>query len=121
GINFRPMSRFLGASGTRGTQPAEVLARDAGVVVRDRTDTGETNLIVFQDTVGDRVYLNQQDKWGATAALQNPPSSRFSLTFDAMLGGHDATEDEYDAAAYSATSSSTLEPIHEYGDRTLSE
>jgi len=121
GINFRPMSRFLGASGTRGTQAAEVLARDAGVVVRDRTDTGETNLIVFQDKVGDRVYLNEQDKWGATASLQYRPSSRFSLTFDAMLGGYDATEDEYDAAAYSASSRSTLETIHEYDDRTLSE
>src|SRR5690606_25171860 len=121
GINFRPMSRFLGASGTRGTQAAEVLARDAGVVVRDRTDTGETNLIVFQDKVGDRVYLSEQDKWGATASLQYRPSSRFSLTFDAMLGGYDATEDEYDAAAYSASSRSTLETIHEYDDRTLSE
>src|SRR5690606_30318914 len=86
-----------------------------------RTDTGETNLIVFQDKVGDRVYLNEQDKWGATASLQYRPSSRFSLTFDAMLGGYDATEDEYDAAAYSASSRSTLETIHEYDDRTLSE
>jgi TonB-dependent receptor len=121
GINFRPMSRFLGASGTRGTQAAAVLARDAGVNVANRNDTGETNLIVFQDKVGDRVYLNEQNKWGATASLQYKPSSTFSLTFDAMLGGYDATEDEYDAAAYSASSRSTLDTIHEYDATTLAE
>ncbi|WP_411850239.1 TonB-dependent receptor [Stenotrophomonas sp. LGBM10] len=121
GINFRPMSRFLGASGTRGTQAAAVLARDAGVNVANRNDTGETNLIVFQDKVGDRVYLNEQDKWGATASLQYKPSSTFSLTFDAMLGGYDATEDEYDAAAYSASSRSTLDTIHAYDATTLAE
>ena len=70
GINFRPMSRFLGASGTRGTQAAAVLARDAGVMVKNRNDTDESNLIVFQDKVGDRVFVNDQDKWGATASLQ---------------------------------------------------
>src|SRR5690606_34480242 len=32
-----------------------------------------------------------------------------------------ATEDEYDAAAYSASSRSTLETIHEDDDRTVSE
>ncbi|MEG2803433.1 TonB-dependent receptor [Stenotrophomonas sp.] len=121
GINFRPMSRFLGASGTRGTQAAAVLARDAGVIVANRTNTDETNLIVFQDKVGDRVYLNEQDKWGATASLQYQPSSTFSLTFDAMLGGYDATEDEYDAAAYSASSRSTLDTIHEYDATTLAD
>lgn len=121
GINFRPLSRFLGASGSRGTQAAAVLARDAGVVVRDRTDTDETNLIVFQDKVGDRVYLNEQDKWGATASLQYRPSNDFSLTFDAMVGAYDTTEDEYDAAAYSASSRSTLGTIHEYDATTLSE
>jgi iron complex outermembrane receptor protein len=121
GINFRPMSRFLGASGTRGTQAAGVLARDAGVIIRNRTDTNETNLVVFQDKVGDRVYLNDQEKWGATAALQYQPSDNFSLTFDAMLAGYDTTEDEYDAAAYSASSRSTLETIHEYDATTLSE
>jgi len=121
GINFRPMSRFLSASGTRGTQAQAVLARDAGVTIRNRNDTDETNLVVFQDKVGDRVYLNEQDKWGATASLQYKPSSAFSLTFDAMRGGYDATEDEYDAAAYSASSRSTLDTIHEYDATTLSE
>jgi len=121
GINFRPMSRFLGASGTRGTQAQAVLARDAGVNIVNRTDTDETNRVVFQDKVGDRVYLNEQDKWGATASLQYKPSSSFSLTFDAMLGGYDSTEDEYDAAAYSASSRSTLDTIHEYDASTLSE
>jgi iron complex outermembrane receptor protein len=121
GINFRPMSRFLGASGTRGTQAASVLARDAGVVIRNRTDTNETNLIVFQDKVGDRVFLNDQEKWGATASLQYQPSDTFSVTLEAMLAGYDTTEDEYDAAAYSASSRSTLESIHEYDATTLSE
>ncbi|WP_024891995.1 TonB-dependent receptor [Luteimonas huabeiensis] len=119
GINFRPMSRFLGASGVRGEQAEAVLERDAGVVIDDRTDTDESNLIVFQDKVGDRVYLNEQEKWGATASLQYRPSANFSLTFDAMLGGYDTTEDEYDAAAYSASSRSTLETIHDYDAETL--
>ncbi len=121
GINFRPSSRFLGASGTRGEQAEAVLERDTGVVVDDRSDADETNLIVFQDKVGDRVHLNDQDKWGATASLQYKPGNRFSLTFDAMVGGYDTTEDEYDAAAYSASSRSTFETIHEYDDTTLAE
>ncbi|WP_206860493.1 TonB-dependent receptor [Lysobacter changpingensis] len=120
GINFRPMSRFLGASGTRGEQAEEVIERDTGRIIGDRADTDESNLIVFQDKVGDRVYVNEQDKWGATASLQYRPSNRFSLTFDAMLGGYDTTEDEYDAAAYSASSRSTLDTIHEYDADTLS-
>ncbi|MCW4453788.1 TonB-dependent receptor [Flavobacterium sp. MXW15] len=121
GINFRPMSRFLSASDGRGAQAQAVLERDAGVLINDRTDPAESNLIVFQDKVGDRVYVNDQDKWGATASLQYKPSSNFSLTFDAMVGRYDTTEDEYDAAAYSASSRSTLETIHEYDDTTLSE
>lgn len=71
--------------------------------------------------VGDRAYLNEQEKWGATASLQYKPSNEFSLTLDAMLGGYDNTEDEYDAAAYSASSVSALERIHEYDDTTFSE
>lgn len=121
GINFRPMFRFLEASGTRGTQAAAVLARDAGVIVQNRTNRDETGRIIFQDKVGDRVYLNEQDQWGATLSLQYRPSSNFSLAFDGMVGGYDATEDEYDAAAYSASSRSTLETIHEYDDTTLAE
>ncbi|MFT4089996.1 MAG: TonB-dependent receptor [Asticcacaulis sp.] len=121
GINFRPAFRFLEASGVRGTQAAEVLERDAGVIVTDLRDREQTGRIIFQDKVGDRVYLNDQDKWGATLSLQYRPSSRFNLAFDAMLGSYDATEDEYDAAAYSASSRSTFETIHEYDDQTLSD
>ncbi|MBD9478085.1 TonB-dependent receptor [Pseudoxanthomonas sp. PXM02] len=121
GINFRPMSRFLGASGTRGSQAETVIERDTGWTIDNRANTAESNLIVFQDKVGDRVYLNDQEKWGATASLQYRPSRTFSLTFDAMVGGYDTTEDEYDAAAYSASSRSTLETIHEYDDTTLSD
>ena len=121
GINFRPMGRFLEASGVRSAQAIAVLERDAGVIVNDRLDKNETNRIIFQDKVGDRVYLNDQDKWGATASLQYKPSNTFSLTFDAMLGGYKTVEDEYDAAAYTASSRSTLETIHDYDDTTLAE
>ena len=107
GINFRPMSRFLGASGVRGSQAEAVIERDTGRQIANRANTAESNLIVFQDKVGDRVFLNEQDKWGATASLQFKPSRDFSLTFDALVGGYDSTEDEYDAAAYSASSRST--------------
>lgn len=120
GINFRPMGRFLEASGTRGSQAAAVLARDAGIVINDRMDKDETSRIIFQDKVGDRVYLNEQDQWGSTASLQFKPSDSFSLSFDAMFGGYDTREDEYDAAAYSASSRSTLDQIHEYDADTLS-
>lgn len=121
GINFRPMGRFLEATGPRSDQAAAVLERDAGVVVSDRSDKNETNRIIFQDKVGDRLYLNDQDKWGATASLQYKPGNDFSLTFDAMKGGYDVTEDEYDAAAYTASSRSTLETIHDYDDTTLAQ
>ncbi|EGF92952.1 tonB-dependent receptor family protein [Asticcacaulis biprosthecium C19] len=121
GINFRPAFRFLEASGARGTQAADVLARDAGVVVKSRTDRNETGRIIFQDKVGDRVYLNEQDKWGATVALQYKPSSDFNLAFDAMVGSYDSTEDEYDIAAYSASSRSTFETIHAYDKTTLAD
>ncbi|MBD9367632.1 TonB-dependent receptor [Xanthomonas sp. XNM01] len=121
GINFRPMSRFLGASGVRGAQAEAVIERDTGRQIANRGNTAESNLIVFQDKVGDRVFLNEQDKWGATASLQFKPGNSFSLTFDAMLGGYDTTEDEYDAAAYSASSRSTLDTIHAYDDTTLAE
>ncbi|MDH5832368.1 TonB-dependent receptor [Luteimonas kalidii] len=121
GINFRPATRFLSASGERGEQAQAVLERDAGVVVADRTDSDVTDRIVFQDKVGDRVYLSDQDKWGATASLQYRPGSHFSLTFDAMVGAYDTTEDEYDAAAYSASSRSTFDTIHAYDATTLSD
>lgn len=121
GINFRPAFRFLEAGGTREQQALDVLARDAGVIVADPNDRDETGRIIFQDKVGDRAYLNNQDKWGATLSLQYKPSSDFNLAFDAMIGAYDSTEDEYDAAAYSASSRSTFETIHEYDADTLSE
>ena len=121
GVNFRPMSRFLEAGGVRESQAAAVLARDAGVVVKNNRDRAETNLIIFQDKVGDRAYLNTQEQWGGTMSLQYKPSANFDLAFDAMVGGYDATEDEYDAAAYSASSRSTLQTIHSYDNTTLAD
>ena len=121
GINFRPMFRFLEAGGTRAAQAASVLARDAGVVVKDVRNRDETGRIIFQDKVGDRAYLNTQDQWGGTASLQYKPSANFDIAFDLMVGGYEATEDQYDAAAYSASSRSTLETIHAYDKTTLSQ
>jgi iron complex outermembrane receptor protein len=121
GINFRPMGRFLEASGNRSVQAIQVLERDAGIIINDRLDKNETNRIIFQDKVGDRVYLNDQEKWGATASLQYKPSNTLNLTLDAMLGGYQVVEDEYDAAAYTASSRSTLDTIHDFDDMTLAE
>jgi len=121
GINFRPMFRFLEAGGTRASQAAAVLARDAGVIVKSNTNRDETGRIIFQDKVGDRAYLNTQDQWGGTASLQYKPTDTFDVAFDLMVGGYDATEDQYDAAAYSASSRSTLETIHSYDKDTLSQ
>lgn len=123
GVDFRPSSRWLektGSSEWQADQTEAVLERDAGIAIDDRFDTEQTNRIVFMNKVGDRAYLNSQEKWGATTALQYQPSDTFSLTFDAMLGSFDNTEDEYDAAAYSASSISALEEIHEYDNTTLS-
>lgn len=121
GINFRPLTRFLSASGTRGTQAQAVLARDAGVIVQNRANAAETDRIIFQDKVGDRAYLNTQDQWGGSLSLQYRPSAEFSLAFDALIGRYETTEDQYDAAAYSASSRSTLETIHEYDKTTLAD
>jgi iron complex outermembrane receptor protein len=124
GINFRPLSRWTektGSSQWQSDQTLEVLERDTGIVISDPFNTDETNRVVFHDKVGDRAYLNEQDKWGATASFQYQPSGSFSLAFDAMLGGYDNTEDEYDAAAYTASSISALETVHEYDSTTLSE
>ena len=121
GINFRPMFRFLEAGGTRASQAAAVLARDAGVVVTSNTNRDQTGRIIFQDKVGDRAYLNDQDQWGGTVSLQYKPSANFDIAFDGLVGGFKGTEDEYDAAAYSASSRSTLETIHSYDKDTLSE
>lgn len=124
GVDFRPLSRWLEKTGEpvwQADQSAEVLERDTGIVIEDRFNTDETNRVVFLNKVGDRAYLNDQDKWGATAALQYQPSNDFTLTFDAMFGGYDTVEDEYDAAAYSASSISALERIHAYDSTTLSD
>lgn len=120
GINFRPMFRFSEAGGVRAAQAASVLARDAGVIIKSNTNRDETGRIIFQDKVGDRAYLNTQDQWGGTASLQYKPTANFDIAFDLMVGGFDSTEDQYDAAAYSASSRSTLETIHAYDKDTLS-
>lgn len=124
GINFRPISRWTektGSSAWQAEQTLDVLERDTGHVITDGFDKNQTNRVVFLDKIGDRAYLNDQDKWGATAALQFKPSDTFSLTLDAMLGGYDNTEDEYDAAAYTASSISALEKVHAYDDTTLAD
>ncbi|OYX92611.1 MAG: TonB-dependent receptor, partial [Caulobacter sp. 35-67-4] len=92
-----------------------------GVIVKNRRDRNETGRIIFQDKVGDRAYLNSQEQWGGTLSLQYKPSANFDLAFDAMLGRYDSTEDEYDAAAYTASSRSTFETIHAYDASTLSD
>lgn len=121
GINFRPISRWTARGDEQATQALEVLERDAGVVFSDVADGNEVDRVVFLDKVGDRIYLNDQDKLGISGSLQYKPSDQFSLSFDAFLGSYDVTEDEYDAAAYSASSRSTLDTIHEYDDTTLSD
>ncbi|MEN0029074.1 MAG: TonB-dependent receptor [Pseudomonadota bacterium] len=121
GINFRPFFRFSEMGSGRGQQAIDVLERDTGIVITDRMDRRQTERIVFQDKVGDRMYMTEQDQWGGTLSLQYRPSSNLSLTFDAMVGGYETTEDEYDAAAYSASSRSTLDTIHEYDDTTLAD
>ncbi|RUO29769.1 TonB-dependent receptor [Aliidiomarina sedimenti] len=126
GVDFRPLERFAARTGSaerdaQGQQAVDVVERDTGRVIDDRFDSEETSRVVFLNKAGDRVYLNDQEKWGATAALQYRPSDSFSLTLDAMLGGYNTTEDEYDAAAYSASSISTLEQIHDYDDTTLAD
>jgi TonB-dependent receptor len=120
GINFRPSFRFLEVAGTRGNQAAAVLARDAGVIVKNKADRNETGRIIFQDKVGDRAYLNTQDQWGGSISLQYKPSENFDLAFDALIGRYETNEDEYDAAAYSASSRSTFDTIHQYDAKTLS-
>jgi len=121
GINFRPMSRWLDKGNAQTTQALEVLERDAGVTFDDYTDHDEADRVVFLDKIGDRVYVNDQEKWGFAGSLQYQPDETFSLSFNALLGTYDTVEDEYDAAAYSASSRSTLDQIYAYDDTTLSE
>jgi TonB-dependent receptor len=126
GIDFRPINRWLEKKGSdskqaQSDQTAAVLERDVGITINDRFDRNETNRIAFINKAGDRVYDSKQDKWGATASIQYKPSYELSFTFDAMLGSFDTTENGYDAAAYSASSSSALEEVHAYDDTTLAE
>ncbi|MDO6506517.1 TonB-dependent receptor [Colwellia sp. 4_MG-2023] len=124
GIDFRPISRWLektGSSQFQADQTAEVLERDAGIIINDRFDDDETSRVVFLNKVGDRAYLTEQEKWGATLSLQYKPNSNFSLTLDGLVGNFDDHEDEYDAAAYTASSISSLEKVHAYDNTTLSE
>lgn len=124
GINFRPLSRWLEKSGSsqwQADQAADVLERDTGISINDRLDSDETSRVVFLDKVGDRAYLTEQEKWGATLSLQYKPSSEFSLTFDGLLGSFNDHEDEYDAAAYTASSISSLERVNEYDNTTLAD
>ncbi|MDG2521932.1 TonB-dependent receptor [Caulobacter segnis] len=123
GINFRPAFRFLEAGGAREAQGRATLLRDVGLNLSnaDMDNRDVTGRIIFQDKVGDRAYLNEQDQWGGTLSLQYQPSSNFTLSFDAMLGGFDSTEDEYDAAAYSASSRSTFETVHAFDKTTLAD
>ncbi len=123
GINFRPLSRWTektGSSKWQADQTIAVLKRDTGVTISNPMNKDETSRVVFHDKIGDRAYLNEQDKWGATASFQYQPGGGFNLAFDAMVGGYDNTEDEYDAAAYTASSISALETIHEFDRTTLS-
>lgn len=124
GIDFRPLSRWLEKSGSsqwQSDQAADVLERDTGITINDRFDSDETSRVVFLNKVGDRSYLTEQEKWGATLSLQYKPSSEFSLTFDGLLGNFDDHEDEYDAAAYAASSVSSLERVNQYDSSTLSD
>lgn len=121
GINFRPISRWTDRGDAQTEQALEVLERDADIVFDDVNDPDEVNRVVFLDKVGDRIYVNDQDKLGFSGALQYRPSDQFSVTFDAFLGSFDTVEDEYDAAAYSASSRSTLDTIHEYDDTMLAD
>ncbi|MAW99240.1 MAG: TonB-dependent receptor [Sphingomonas sp.] len=121
GINFRPISRWTDKGNAQTTQALAVLERDAGIVFKDVSDHNEVDRVVFLDKVGDRVYLNDQDRFGLSGSVQYKPSERFSLTFDAFAGSYDTDEDEYDAAAYSASSRSTLDVIHDYDDTTLAD
>jgi len=119
-INFRPLTRFLGSSGIRGEQAEEVFERDTGIMINDRSDSSETNRYVFQYDVSERVFVTEQDKWGGTLSLQYQPSRNFNLSFDAMIGGFDETEGEYDAEGFSSSSRGTLETIHAYDAETFS-
>ncbi|MBU2342020.1 MAG: TonB-dependent receptor plug domain-containing protein, partial [Alphaproteobacteria bacterium] len=120
GINFRPISRWTDRGNAQTDQAVAVLERDAGIIL-DPDNEDQVNRVVFLDKVGDRVILSDQDKLGFSGSLQYQPNDDFSLSFDGFLGSYDTVEDEYDIAAYSASSRSTLDTIHEYDDTTLSD
>lgn len=117
GVEFRPLTRWLQKTGSQSNQAqsdqaAGVLLRDTGIEVPDRFDNQVTDRIVFINKVADSVSLNTQTRWGAIGSLQYKPNEQFLLTFDAMLGAYQANEDEYQIAAYSGSSRSTLDTIH---------
>lgn len=121
GINFRPISRWTDKGNAQTTQTLNVLERDAGITFSDLKNKDEVNRVVFIDKVGDRMYLNDQDRLGVSGSLQYKPSEQFSLSFDAFLGSYKTHEDEYDAAGYSASSTSALDHIYDYDDTTLAD
>ena len=126
GIDFRPLSRWLEKDGSpqalaQSQQTQAVLFRDTGIEIADRFDKDETARIAFINKVGDRVYLNEQDKWGMTASLQHRLNHQLLFSLDVMLGEYNAHEDEYDVAAYSASSSSALTEVHQVDNTTLAD
>ncbi|GGD49255.1 TonB-dependent receptor [Lacimicrobium alkaliphilum] len=125
-VGFRPLSRWLEKSGTpqkqlQSDQAAAVLLRDTDITIHDRQDKNETARIVFVNKIGDRAYVNSQDRLAITTALQAQLTQHTLLNFDAIYSAYNTSEDVYDAAAYSASSDSTLEKIHQYDATTLAE
>ena len=125
GIDFRPLSRWSEKDGSeqailQAQQTLDVLYRDTGIAISDPLDKNETARIVFINKVGDRVYVNKQEKWGITGSLQHRANPQLLYSLDLMLGAYDTREDEYDIAAYSASSSSALEQVHSFDSLTLS-
>ncbi|WP_347304005.1 TonB-dependent receptor [Croceibacterium sp. TMG7-5b_MA50] len=121
GINFRPISRWTDRGNAQTRQAVAVLQRDAGITLGDLADKDRVNRVVFLDKVGDRVYYDQQDRYGFSGSLQYQPSNDLSIAFDAFIGSYDTHVDEYDAAGYSASSTSTLGVIHEFDSTTLAD
>jgi len=121
GINFRPISRWTDRGDAQTDQAVAVLERDAGIVFDDLANDDEVNRVVFLDKVGDRVYFDDQERYGLSGSIQYKPGDDFSLSFDGFLGSYNTDVDEYDAAGYSASSRSTLDVIHDYDDTTLAD
>jgi TonB-dependent receptor len=119
GINFRPISRWTDRNNAQTRQALAVLQRDASVTFDNIRNPDEVNRVVFLDKVGDRVFLDDQERYGLSGSIQYKPGDDFSLSFDGFVGAYDTDVDEYDVAGYSASSTSTLGIIHDYDDTTL--